>query len=300
VSGGITIGEAIAEAARRLAACGIDSPRRDARLLAALAARLEAAAVLGYPERTLDPAARERFDRLVGRRMAHEPVSRIAGMREFWSLEFALSPETLDPRPDSETLVAAALERIADRAAPLRLLDLGTGTGCLLLALLSELPQASGVGLDILPGAAALARHNAASMGLESRAFFAVGRWAGAVIGERDVVLANPPYVPTAAIAALAPEVARFEPRAALDGGDDGLHGFRGLAPDLARLLAPGGFACVEVGAGQAGAAAKIFAGQGLDELGRKRDFAGIERCIVLARPKKRCWNANTSRLGWR
>ena len=182
MSGATTIGEAIAQATQRLAACGIDSPRRDARLLAALAAGLDAAAVLGYPERPLDPPARERFDRLIQRRMAREPVSRLAGRREFWSLEFALSPETLDPRPDSETVVAAALERIADRAAPLRLLDLGTGTGCLLLALLSELPGASGIGIDILPGAATLARRNAASIGLESRAFFAVGRcaaWSG-------------------------------------------------------------------------------------------------------------------------
>lgn len=181
MSGGLTIGEAVAHGTERLAACGINSPRRDARLLAALAAGLDTAVVLGYPERPLDPVARERFDRLILRRMAHEPVSRLAGRREFWSLDFALSPDTLDPRPDSETLVAAALERIADRAAPLRLLDLGTGTGCLLLALLSELPGASGVGIDILPGAAALARRNAAAMGLESRSLFR-----GRPVGCRD------------------------------------------------------------------------------------------------------------------
>jgi release factor glutamine methyltransferase len=283
----LTIGAAIAQAAERLAACGIDEPRRDARLLAALAAGLDTAAIVGYPERPLNPAARERFERLVERRAAREPISRIAGRREFWSLDFALSRDTLDPRPDSEAVVAAALARLPDRAAPLRLLDLGTGTGCLLLALLSELPNAWGVGLDLLPGAAALARRNAAAMGLESRAFFAAGRWAAALRGGHDVVLANPPYVPSAAIAGLAPEVARFEPRPALDGGSDGLHAYRELAPDLARLVKPGGFAVIEVGAGQADAVQEIFAGQGLDQAGRHRDFGGIERCLVVSVRKK-------------
>ena len=282
-----TIGEAIAQAAARLAACGIDSPRRDARLLAALATELDTAAVAGYPERTLDPLARQKFDRLVERRSAREPVSRLAGRREFWSLDFALSRDTLDPRPDSETLVAAALARIPDRAAPLRLLDLGTGTGCLLLALLSELPNATGIGVDIVPGAAALARRNAISIGLESRAFFVAGGWAAAIGGGSDVVLANPPYVPSAAIDGLAPEVARFEPRAALDGGGDGLRAYRELAPDLARLLRPGGFAVVEVGAGQADPVAQIFARQGLDQAARHRDLGGIERCLVVTCAKK-------------
>lgn len=283
----LTIGEAIQQAAARFAACGIDSPRRDARLLAALATELDTATIAGYPERTLDPLARQKFDRLVERRMAREPVSRLAGRREFWSLDFAVSPETLDPRPDSETLVAAALARIPDRTAPLRLLDLGTGTGCLLLALLSELPNARGIGLDIVPGAAAMARRNAAAMGLESRAFFVVGGWAAAIGGEIDVVLANPPYVPAAAIDGLAPEVARFEPLAALDGGGDGLQAYRELAPDLARLLDPGGFGVIEVGAGQAASVAEIFASQGLDQAARHRDLAGVERCLVVVCSKK-------------
>jgi release factor glutamine methyltransferase len=292
VSSRITIGEAITQAEHRLAACGVDSPRRDARVLVALAAELDAAAVIGYAERPLDSPARERFDRLIERRMAREPVSRLAGRREFWSLDFALSPETLDPRPDSETVVAAALAFVSDRTKPLRVLDLGTGTGCLLLALLSELPNACGVGLDIVPGATALARRNAASIGLKSRAFFVAGRWAAAIGGEHDVVVANPPYVPSAAIAGLAPEVARFEPRAALDGGGDGLQAYRELAPDVARLLKPSGFAVFEVGAGQADAVAEIFARQGLDQAARHRDLGGIERCLVLARSKKT--------VGWR
>ena len=283
----VSLGDAIAEATARLAASGVESPRRDARLLAALASGLDAAQVAAYPERALDPTVRQAFERLVARRMAREPVSRLVGRREFWSLEFGLCADTLDPRPDSETLVAAALAQIPDRAAPLRLLDLGTGTGCLLLALLSELPNASGVGTDLAPGAARQARRNAAAIGLESRAFFAVGAWAAAIGRGFDVVLANPPYVPSAAIAGLEPEVARFEPRAALDGGGDGLQAYRDIAPDLARLIAPGGFAVIEVGFGQAGAAAEIMLAQGLDETARHRDFAGIERCLVMARAKK-------------
>jgi release factor glutamine methyltransferase len=286
-----TIGAAVADAAARLAAHGVESPRRDARLLVSLAAALDDATVLGYPERPLAPEAEQTLVRLLARRLAREPVSRIAGRREFWSLDFELSAETLDPRPDSETVVAAALERIADRGARLRMLDLGTGTGCLLLALLSELPAAMGVGVDLLPGAAAVARRNAASMGLKSRAFFCAGRWGTALGGRFDVVVANPPYIPSAAIPALQPEVARFDPRAALDGGGDGLDAYRALAPDLARLLAPGGFACLEVGAGQADAAAAIFIRAGLDDNGRNCDLGGIERCIALARPKKTIGN---------
>jgi release factor glutamine methyltransferase len=279
----LTIGAAVALAAGRLARSGIESSRRDARRLVALAAGLPETIVLGYPERPLDPAAMRRFAALVERRAAREPMGRLAGSREFWSLDFALSPATLEPRPDSETLVQAALDRLPDRTAPLHILDLGTGTGCLLLALLSELPNALGFGFDLVPEAAAQARRNAASMCLDSRAFFAAGRWDEAVAGGFDVVLTNPPYVPTGAIPALMPEVARFEPRIALDGGSDGLQAYRALAPALARLLRPDGFACVELGEGQGEAVAGLFQGAGLDLVQRHNDLAGIERCLVIA-----------------
>jgi release factor glutamine methyltransferase len=287
MSGRASIGAAVADAAARLASCGIDAPRREARLLVSLAAGLEAAEVLGYPERAIAEPARTRLEHMIQRRMAREPASRIAGRRAFWTLDLALSPATLDPRPDSETVVAAALERIADLSAPLVVLDLGTGTGCMVLAILSELPRAVGVGIDLVPGAAALARRNAAASGLISRAFFAVGWWGAGIGGGVDVVVANPPYVASGAIAGLAPEVARWEPRVALDGGSDGLRAFREIAPDLGRLLKPGGFACLEVGAGQADEVARICARAGLDEAGRRRDLSGIERCLVVERPKK-------------
>jgi release factor glutamine methyltransferase len=282
-TGGMTIGAAVAASQARLAAAGIESPRREARLLVALATGLEPAMVLGYPDRLLAPDAEPRLREITGRRAAREPVSRIVGKREFWSLELALSPDTLDPRPDSETLVAAALGRLANRRAPLRIVDFGTGTGCLLLALLMELPRAVGFGLDNCPGAAAVARQNAASMSLEKRTFFAVGWWGAALRGTFDVAVANPPYIATGAIPGLAPEVARHDPLRALDGGPDGLKAHRELAPELQRLLSPSGFACVELGVGQAADAARIYAEAGLDEVARHCDLKGVERCLVLA-----------------
>jgi release factor glutamine methyltransferase len=278
------IGDAVTRAAGDLARSGVPESRREARLLVALAAGLDAATVLGYPERPLETAAAGRLQHMLGRRLAREPVSRVVGRREFWSLDFALTPATLDPRPDSETLVAAALERIPDRQAALSVLDLGTGSGCLLLALLSELPRAAGLGLDLAPEAAAAAHRNAKAMSLDSRTFFVVSHWGAAIGGEFDAVLANPPYVPSRTIDGLAPEVALYEPLLALDGGPDGLHAYRELAPDLGRLLKPSGFAVVEVGDGQASLAAAIFQASGLDVPVRHRDLRDIERCLVVTR----------------
>ncbi len=280
-----TLGEAVAAAASDLAAAGVPEPRREARLLVALAAGIETASVLSYPERALEATAAARLAEMVRRRRTREPVSRLVGRREFWSLEFEVGPATLDPRPDSETVVEAALARIADRRARLSVVDLGTGTGCLLLALLSELPNGIGLGLDLAPEAVAVARRNAAANGMEGRAFFAVGAWGAAARGGLDVVLANPPYVPTAEIARLAPEVARWEPLLALDGGADGLAACRALAPGLGRLIAPTGFAVIEVGDGQGDGAAAIFRAAGLEVAGRHRDLSGLERCLVVAHP---------------
>jgi release factor glutamine methyltransferase len=279
-----TVGDAVTAVARRVAAAGIAEPRREARLLVALALGAEPAAVLGYPERPLEAAAQARLDGLVTRRAAGEPYSRLLGRRQFWSLDFALTPDTLDPRADSETLIEAALAHLPDRTAALKLVDFGTGCGCLLLALLSELPNASGIGVDILPGAAAAARLNAAALGLGHRASFIVGRWGEAISGDVDVILANPPYIPSGDIDGLAPEVAKHEPHAALDGGDDGLAAFRELAGDLGRLLRSGGIASVEVGQGQASKVALVMADAGLRVRAIGRDLSGIERVLVLAR----------------
>ena len=279
-----SFGEAVASLTPRLAAAGIAQARREARLLVALAARVEPAAVLGWPERRLDAAAETRLAELAGRRAAREPYARLAGRRQFWSLDFALSPDTLDPRPDSETVIEAALARLPDRRAALRLLDLGTGSGCLLLALLSELDHAFGIGIDLLPGAAETARRNAASLGLADRAVFAVGHWGQALAGTVDVILANPPYICSELIDSLAPEVARHEPRAALDGGGDGLDAYRALAGETKRLLKRDGIALFELGAGQGAVVAALMTEAGLAPEGTRRDLAGIERVLIVTR----------------
>lgn len=284
----VSVGDAVAALARRLAAAGVAEARREARLVVALAMGVEPAVTLGWPGRTLDAAAAARLADLGARRAAREPYARLAGRRPFWTLDLALSPATLDPRPDSETLVEAALALLPDRRSTLRLVDFGTGSGCLLLALLSELPEAWGLGIDILPGAVAIARRNAAASGLAGRAAFAVGNWGEALGGTVDVIVANPPYICSQAIDSLAPEVARYEPRVALDGGEDGLAAYRRLAGDTARLLRSGGVGLYELGEGQAATVARLMTGAGLAVREVRRDLAGIERVLIVTQQLSR------------
>ena len=286
------LAEALREIGGRLAPAGVADPRREARLLLAAATGLSQAQLVAEPRRPLDEAAAGRLAELARRRESREPLSRILGRREFWSLSFALGPETLDPRPDSETLIEAALAWLGPsrgRAGGpmLKILDLGTGTGCLLLALLSELPRAEGLGIDAQPGAVAIAQANAEALGLGVRARFRTGNW-GQGIGERfDVILCNPPYVPAAEIARLEPEVARFDPWLALSGGSDGLDSYRALALQLPDLLAGEGRAFIELGFGQTEAAARLFETGGLQALDCRSDLAGIPRCLVLSQQKR-------------
>jgi len=258
----------LAEAAQRLSAAGIADAEREARLLQRY-----------FPETA-------EFDAAVARRAAREPMSHILGVREFWSLEFAVTPAVLDPRPDSETVVEAVLEALPDRARPYRILDLGTGTGCLLLALLSELPNATGVGTDASPQALGVALGNAHRLGLSARAQFAERDWTEGVEGRYDVIVSNPPYIPTAEIDRLEPEVVRFEPRAALDGGADGLKAYRAIIPALGRHLADGGIAALEIGADQGVKVSEIARSAGF-ETAIRRDLAGRERCLILRQGKK-------------
>jgi release factor glutamine methyltransferase len=276
------VGTALADAAARLSAAGISDARREARLLVAEALGWDAARVLGFPEAEMTAAAGRRLGELIARRSAREPISRILGYREFWSLHFELSPETLDPRPDSETLIESALAALGERERVYRVLDFGTGSGCLLLALLSELPNALGTGVDRSEGALETARRNAAALGLGGRTQFVRGNWGDGLSGEWHVILTNPPYIPSQALQTLMPEVARYEPKLALDGGADGLEAYRVLAPEIARLLAPTGIAAVEVGDGQGPAVAAIMAGAGLVLRGIRHDLSGVDRCIVL------------------
>jgi release factor glutamine methyltransferase len=274
---------AFAWGAERLAGAGAESPRLDARLLLAAALAVTPAALLGTLDAPVPAAAGQDFLRLIARRAAHEPVALILGRKEFWSLDLLVSPATLIPRPESETLLEAALAAFAGRTAPARVLDLGTGTGCLLLAALTEFPEAFGVGIDRNPAAAALARQNAVRLGLGGRSAFLCGDWAAALTGRFDLLLANPPYIPTADIPGLMPDVAGYEARRALDGGPDGLEAYRAILADTPRLLAPNGIAIVELGEGQAGAVADLAAAAGLAGYPRA-DFAGAPRALVLRR----------------
>jgi len=279
-----TIGSVLDAAAAALAVAGVDEPRRQARRLLAAAIELSAAELFAHPETALTAAQEARVAQMLSRMIAREPLSRNIGKREFWGLEFVLSADTLDPRPESESVVETVLARLPDRTLAYRFLDLGNGTGCLLLALLSEFPRAIGVGIDVAAGAARAARQNARRLGLGERAHFAVGDWAAAIAGRFDAVVANPPYIATPAIPGLMPEVRDYDPHRALDGGADGLAAYRRIAADVPRLLLPGGLFAAEIGAGQADCVAVILARNGLAVDGFAADLAGIIRCVV-ARP---------------
>jgi release factor glutamine methyltransferase len=274
-------GELLLAATEALTANGVGGPRREARLLLSAATALPLARLVGWPDLTLTKDDATRFEGLLGRRLAGEPLSRIVGRREFWSLDIELDPTVLDPRPDSETLVTEALARLVDRMRPWRILDLGTGSGCLLLALLSELPNASGIGIDLAPGAARCAAANAARLGMAHRAGFAVMDWSAALRGRFDLVVSNPPYIPRPQIQELEPGVRDFDPQGALDGGEDGLDAYRALALALPGLLTIDGLAVIELGFGQAPAVSELMQANGLAGDGIARDLAGIERALV-------------------
>ncbi len=280
-----TIGSTLGDIAAALAAAGFDEPRRRARRLVGAVLCLSASEIFAHPDRTVAAADSERVAKLLARTLAHEPLSRILGHREFWGLEFGLSADALDPRPESETVVEAVLARLPQREAAYRFLDLGSGSGCLLLALLSEYRAAGGIGIDRSPGAAAIARANAIPLGMVDRAAFAVGDWAGAVAGHFDAIVANPPYIATAQIATLSPEVRDHDPRLALDGGADGLCAYRAIAADLCRLLRPGAVFAGEIGWGQDRAVCAILTDAGLAVESVVPDLAGIPRCVVARLP---------------
>lgn len=281
-----TVGSLRRRIARDLAAAfarrGHDgTPALDARLLAAHALGLAPAAVPLNDDRAVDPAAAERMLALAARRAAGEPVARILGHREFHGRDFLLSADTLVPRPETETLVEAALELLPPDA-PARIVDAGTGSGAILLSVLAERPQALGLGVDIAPGAVATARENAIRLGVADRALFVVGDWLAAV-GRVDAILANPPYIDSDVIAGLDAEVREHDPQRALDGGADGLDAIRAIVADAGRVLAGNGTLLMEIGAGQAGAVEDIAAAHGMAAR-LVADLAGIERVAIVQR----------------
>ncbi len=276
-----TIGAVLTAAQARLKSAGVDTPRLDAILLLAEAGALDEDRIRSRPDMLLTAEAVVSFEAMLQRRLRREPVSKIIGRREFWSLEFRTSPDVLDPRADSETLVAGVLAAIPDRAAALRIVDFGTGSGCLLLSLLHELPNAIGVGIDVSPPALAIAQDNADRLGMSSRCIFRLGSWGRGTEGTFDILISNPPYIESGVVPGLEPEVADYDPLLALDGGADGLDAYRALLPDMARLAAMGAFAALEVGMGQDVAVGHLLAGAGFGQIAVLPDLSGIGRVVT-------------------
>lgn len=271
--------EALRRLTRRFAAAGLAEPGADAALLLEEATGLSRAALLAGGEQPLREDAAERLAHFVARRLAREPVHRILGRRAFWTLDLAISPAVLDPRPDSETLIEAVLA-LAPRPGA-RVLDLGIGSGALLCALLTEWPDAVGVGVDRSVEACRVARRNVEACGLGARTLVVAGDWGAALAGPFDVVVSNPPYIRSDAILGLDPEVRDHDPRLALDGGADGLEAYRAIVPLAARLLAPGGLLAVEVGWSQGEDVARLLAQAGFAEVARRRDLGGHHRVVT-------------------
>jgi release factor glutamine methyltransferase len=290
VSEGFAFAGQNVETARRALAArfksgGIDSAELDARVLIGAMLGLDLTGVITAATRILSADEAARLEDFARRRIAGEPVARILGRKEFWGLPLRLSPATLVPRPDTETVVEAAMEMLraeSGTSPPLRIADLGTGSGAILLALLSELPNAFGVGTDISEAALQTARDNARQLGLASRAGFVACDYATALSGPFDLIASNPPYIRSADIASLGLEVREHDPRRALDGGFDGLDAYRLIAPEAARLLKPGGALVLEVGHDQSGEVEGLIAAAGLMPADApKTDLAGIRRAVL-------------------
>ena len=273
------ISAVLRDAARRLGAAGVDTARLDARLLLGAALGRE---VWPHESEAVDAAGLGRFEALMVRRLAREPVSRILGRRAFWTLDLTVTPDTLDPRADSETLIEAAVAAFADLDPPRRILDLGTGYGCLLLAALVEFPSASGLGIDRSPGAVETARRNARLNGLEDRSAFRVAALDDLPQADWDLILTNPPYIPETEVIGLQPEVARFYPLEALIAGPDGLDAYRSLMRIMPRLLAPRATVVLELGAGQDQAVRSLARAAGFTAVATRKDLGGVDRALVL------------------
>ncbi len=289
----LTLGLVLRQATARLRHAGVENAGDDARRLLSAVLGLSSAQVLSRPERLLRPEEFERVGRCIARRVAREPVSRILGERDFYGRSFTISPATLDPRADSETLIAAALELATSEERleqPLRILDVGTGSGCLLLTLLAEIPAATGVGTDTSVAALDVARTNARRLGVADRAHWIAADVLDAVHGKFDILISNPPYIRSEEVSSLEPEVRCYDPPSALDGGADGLRFFHRL---LARAADVVGDGCVvlEVGHDQADAVATLLVSTGsatsTEDVRVYRDVAGKRRCVA-ARTRKR------------
>jgi release factor glutamine methyltransferase len=280
---GASVSEALDLVAKMFRSAAIEQPDVDARVLVGHALHLERARLIAQSDRILEAREVTVVSALVARRLKREPVARILGQKEFWSLGLTVTPDVLVPRPETETVVEAALDFVVRgglRMEKLRILDIGTGSGALLLALLHELPNATGAGTDVSTPALQAARENAAHCGLESRCSFVVCNIASGVHGLFDLIVSNPPYIARNEIASLMPEVRDYDPLVALDGGDDGLDAYRVIAAQAKQLLAPGGRLYVEIGADQETAVRAVFINAGLTVGPARADLAGIPRVL--------------------
>jgi release factor glutamine methyltransferase len=272
------------EIARQLRSRGFDTPDLDARILVGHALGLDHTALVQAGQRPLETSEIARIKMLAARRLTREPIARITGIKEFWGLPIKITPAVLVPRPETETVVEQALTilaRTGARSRALRIADLGVGSGAILIALLTELPNACAIGTDRDPAALALARENAGRLGVAARAAFVACDFGAGLAPGCDLVVTNPPYVCTDEIAELEPDVREFDPRHALDGGPDGLAAYRAIAVDARRILAPGAHLVAEIGKGQGDAVAALFAAIGLDGIRVVPDLAGIPRAVV-------------------
>jgi release factor glutamine methyltransferase len=276
---GTTVAQARRALAERFRAAEIESPELDARVLIGHALGLDHAGLATAEKQQLADSAALKIDALAARRLAHEPVARILGEKEFWGLSFIVTPAVLVPRPETETVVELALS-LVDRSAPLRIADLGVGSGAILLALLSELPHARGSGIDIAGDALGVARANAQRFGLADRVDFVLSDFT-AVQGTFDLVVSNPPYIASGDIGTLSPDVREYDPRRALDGGPDGLAAYRAIATIAPRLLSRAGHLVVEIGAAQEAAVSQLFMQGGLAIAAVRHDLSGIPRVIA-------------------
>ena len=267
----------LAAATQRLRAAGCETPELDARILFQAATGLSREELILSPDHVVAPEQRTRFEGFLERRARREPVSRILGEREFYGRVFRVTRDVLDPRPDTETLIDAALALMPVQA---RILDLGTGTGAIAITLLAERPGASGVAVDVSEAALAVARENAAQLGVADRLTLELGSWFSPVSGRFDIIASNPPYIPATEIAGLSPDVRNFDPALALVGGEDGLAPYREIAAGAAAHLKPEGHVLVEIGSGQAVEVAAIFAARGFSLMAVHSDLGGHVRCL--------------------
>lgn len=280
----LTIGSVLKLAASKLSAVGIQNPNLDSKILLCHVAGIDPGSLFSKTDQELNVKTLKSFEELVQRRLLREPVSHLIGQREFWSLAFDVSADVLDPRPASETLIQAATDLVGNKEKLISALDIGTGSGCLIISLLTELPFAKGVGIDISEPALIIARRNAERNLVHNRIKFFNSFWGENLSEDFDVILCNPPYISENQRGSLEPEVCDYEPECALFGGHDGLKAFRQLAPIIYRVLKPDGFAIVECGRGQAQSVIKIFSNADLKHVETRLDLDGIERCCIFRR----------------